>query len=231
VNKITGIMAYHCYYCSDVFKTISQNYQHARVAHEEIIQKSWIPCLNCKKYFPTEKSANSHNYSYHPRNHVEQNSGGWITCKACDKKIQNVRNFVQHMTICNGNKEMQSEDSKMFKSSPNERRNHIRGWTTCKACDQKIQNGRNFDQHMTICNENKEMQLEDLKPKPVNISTTKTHDYGSDNSESVYIHARIQHTKEMDSVNERRNYIQGEHSNFEHFVLINKKCDRMILKN
>jgi hypothetical protein len=85
----------------------------------------------------------------------------------------------------------------MFKSSPNERRNHIRGWTTCKACDQKIQNGRNFDQHMTTCNGNKEMQSEDLKP--VNISTTKT----------------------MDSGNERRNHIQGEHSNFKHFVPIN----------
>jgi hypothetical protein len=165
-EKNTGIMASHdCYYCSDVFKTIPQCYQHARLAHKEIIQKFWIPCPNCQKYFPTKKSANEHN----KRSHPNQVSKFWTTCKACGKIVQTGPSFVEHLTTCKGKKRRTCKECKKIFSTKELMLAHARVmhakqleeeemskcWTTCKVCDQKVQTGRNFVQHVTTCNGNK----------------------------------------------------------------------------
>jgi 2'-5' RNA ligase len=210
VKNITGMMAHQCHHCSDVFKSLPQCYQHARVAHKEIIQKSWIPCRNCQKYFPTKISAYEHykrnhkrlltngNIAYHcqfctksftdiancyrhaKQAHSEAVQQYWIPCPNCKKYFPTKKTLNTHTsTHCLG-----CEHCNKVLNSRKERRNHVeqnhpgemlaharvmhakqfeeeeekeemsKRWTTCKVCDQKIQTGQNFVQHMTICNGN-----------------------------------------------------------------------------
>jgi thiol-disulfide isomerase/thioredoxin len=157
VEPIYGIMTNHCQFCTDVFKIISQYYEHARVVHKDAVQKLWIPCLNCKKYFPTKKSLKIHktntcldcehcnkvlNSRNERRNHVEQNhleemSKYWTKCLICDIKFRVGRSLSCHLKLCR----QINHPEEMSKV-----------WKRCKACDKKIQTGQNFVQHMTICN-------------------------------------------------------------------------------
>jgi 2'-5' RNA ligase len=205
VKNITGMMAHQCYYCLDVFKTIPRFYQHARLAHKEIIQKYWIPCPNCQNQFPNKSSLTIHkkigceknhgcfvceycttivNSLNEQRNHVlqchpeEMSISGkkwkeyWKKCSVCDSTFETRRGFGLHLTICQRKERRTCKECKKIFSTKELMLAHARVmhvkqfeeeeeeemskcWTTCKVCDQKIQTGRNFVQHMTICNKNK----------------------------------------------------------------------------
>jgi thiol-disulfide isomerase/thioredoxin len=119
VELFNGIMSNFCQYCTNVFKNISQYYEHARVVHKDTVQKYWISCPNCKKYFPTKKSLMIHktntcldcehcnkvlNSRNERRNHIEQNHLEEVTkCSACDKKFQIGPIFNAHCNKCRQN--------------------------------------------------------------------------------------------------------------------------------
>jgi hypothetical protein len=142
LQLINGIMAYHCQFanCTEFYQEISSCYRHARLAHNEAVQKYWIPCPNCQKYFPNKGSLIAHtsvncfgckqcnkvlNSRNEQRSHVEQNhpeemSKYWTKCLVCDEKFQVGRSFSCHLKQC-------------------QQRNHTEeiSWTKCKACDKQ----------------------------------------------------------------------------------------------
>jgi thiol-disulfide isomerase/thioredoxin len=149
-------MAYDCQFCTNWFKSISNCYRHARVAHKEAIQEYWIQCPNCKKYFPTMRSLITHKKANclvcdhcskllttnsHLRNHLEQNhpeemSKHWTKCSACDKKFRVGKSFTKHWSLCPQNKRslithkkvyhLVCEHCKEVLTSRNEKRKHIK---------------------------------------------------------------------------------------------------------
>jgi hypothetical protein len=119
----SGMMAHQCHYCSDVFKVISQCYQHTRVAHKDAVQKYWIPCPNCQKYFPNKGSIIAHKknsclvcdhcskllttrsqlINHVELNHPEEMAKYWRKCLVCDKKFRVGRSFTKHLNKCQQN--------------------------------------------------------------------------------------------------------------------------------
>jgi hypothetical protein len=69
-------------------------------------------CQECKKIFSTKELMLAHARVKHAKELKEKKC--WTKCRACDQKIQIGRNFVQHMTICNGNKLMKNPEIEMF---------------------------------------------------------------------------------------------------------------------
>jgi hypothetical protein len=130
--------ANHCQFCTKVYTDIYNCYRHARLAHNEAIQRYWIPCPNCQMYFPTKKTLNTHsstnclgcehcnkvlNSKNERRNHVEQNhleemSKYWtIFCLICDGKFENDRGFGLHLTTCQRKEQIICQECKKIFST------------------------------------------------------------------------------------------------------------------
>jgi hypothetical protein len=121
VKKITGMMVHQCQYCSDVFNTIPQRDQHARVAHKEIIhlQQNWIPCPNCKKYFANEKSAIEHTNNNCKNKKTFHENNGCFVCEYCTTVFNSWNEQRNHVLQCH--------PEEMSLNSGIEQRNHIEG--------------------------------------------------------------------------------------------------------
>jgi hypothetical protein len=162
-------MPHQCHYCTDVFKLIYQCYQHTRVAHKDAVQKYWIPCTNCQKYFPNKKSLISHKQNHclvcdycnklltttsHLRNHVEQNhpeemSKHWTKCSACDKKFRVGLSFKRHWSFCQRN-QIGCQVSKTSHLSANDQLNNGIMAQHCQFCTKVFKSISQCYQHARV---------------------------------------------------------------------------------
>jgi uncharacterized CHY-type Zn-finger protein len=58
-----------CQFCKKLFKSSGKLDDHTRKMHQDAIKHCWIPCPNCKKYFPTTKAMKGTVCQYFSKNH------------------------------------------------------------------------------------------------------------------------------------------------------------------
>lgn len=62
-----GLKGETCNFCPMVFSRREQYYRHVNDDHVDMISESWIPCVDCQKYFPSKRIHDRHREKFRAR--------------------------------------------------------------------------------------------------------------------------------------------------------------------